>query len=306
MTSNGGRLIPDVTRLSFPKPGPSGGKLATPTRRGQPCPRLAPSASAWLGPKPRWPGRMSPQAHGAHVTSRGTMGTRPCNASTSHTPHLCLCGWPLGGLARSGAAAHSRRRLGRGAGTPSPTGRCPPQNGPERRRATGQVRALGRAHRRLGAHRGRGSHRGRRRARAETRRDGTAAKRRRTAGWLRHALRSTGQAHWRPAPRRGRSAVVCPPPAQPLVCQAYVRAGTAPMERLQRLEPALQGQGKAGRFPLSSPPARPCVVCHAPWPALGWPPLGTAAGAIPHAPACSAAGGSLPRIPRGCGASRGR
>jgi transposase len=58
------------------------------------------------------------------------------------------------------------------------------------------------------------------RARAEARSALKDAKFRRKAFGLRHEIRSTGQATWNPAPRRGLSAVVCPPPAQHLVLQA--------------------------------------------------------------------------------------
>jgi len=55
------------------------------------------------------------------------------------------------------------------------------------------------------------------------------------ACWLRHAIRSTGQATWGPAPLRGLSAVGCPTPAPPIVLQADVRAVTEPTARLPRL-----------------------------------------------------------------------
>jgi transposase len=41
---------------------------------------------------------------------------------------------------------------------------------------------------------------------------------------------------------------MCPPPAQQIVFQADVRAGTAHMARLQRLAQALQGQGPTWRL----------------------------------------------------------
>ena len=69
-----------------------------------------------------------------------------------------------------------------------------------------------------------------------------------TAFLLRHDIRYTGRATWSPAPLRWLSEVVCATPAQHIVFQEYVRAVNEHMERLQRLEQALQAQGKAWRF----------------------------------------------------------
>ena len=77
------------------------------------------------------------------------------------------------------------------------------------------------------------------RARDDTIRDLKTAKLRLQALLLRHDIRSTGQAPWSPAHLRWRSDVVCPTPAQQLVCQAYVRAITDHTERLARLEQEL-------------------------------------------------------------------
>ena len=52
----------------------------------------------------------------------------------------------------------------------------------------------------------------------------TEAKRRLTAFWLRHNIRSVSRAHWGPAPVRWLSAVVCPTPVQHMVFQESVRA----------------------------------------------------------------------------------
>jgi transposase len=73
------------------------------------------------------------------------------------------------------------------------------------------------------------------RAREEVIRDLKTAKLRLKAFLLRHALRYTGQATWRPAHLRWRSEVVCPTPAQQIVFQAQVRAITDHTERLARL-----------------------------------------------------------------------
>jgi transposase len=80
------------------------------------------------------------------------------------------------------------------------------------------------------------------RARDETIRALRAATCRLNAFLLRHDLRSTGQATWGPAHRRGLSAVVCATPAQPIVFQADGRAVHAHTARVQRLEQALHEQ----------------------------------------------------------------
>ena len=85
------------------------------------------------------------------------------------------------------------------------------------------------------------------RAREETLRDLQAAKLRRTAFVLRHDIRSTGRAHWRPAHLRWLSEVVCPTPAQHMVFQEDVQTVTAQTARFQRLEHALHEQGQTWR-----------------------------------------------------------
>jgi len=67
------------------------------------------------------------------------------------------------------------------------------------------------------------------------------------AFWLRHDIRYTGRAHWRPAHLRWLFAVVCPTPAQHIVFQAYVRAVHEHTARLQRLEQERHAQGKSWR-----------------------------------------------------------
>ena len=61
-----------------------------------------------------------------------------------------------------------------------------------------------------------------RRAREDTLRELQAAKLRLKACLLRHDIRDTGRATWRPAHLRWLSEVVCPTPAQQMVFQAYV------------------------------------------------------------------------------------
>jgi hypothetical protein len=60
--------------------------------------------------------------------------------------------------------------------------------------------------------------------------------------------RERGRATWDPAPLPGLAEVVCPPPAQPRVCQAYGRAVTAHPDRLQRREQARQAPGHTWRW----------------------------------------------------------
>jgi transposase len=78
------------------------------------------------------------------------------------------------------------------------------------------------------------------RAREETLRELQAATLRLKAFVLRHAIRSTGRAHWSPAHLRWLSEGGCPTPAQHMVLQAYVQTVTEQTARLQRLEHELR------------------------------------------------------------------
>jgi transposase len=80
------------------------------------------------------------------------------------------------------------------------------------------------------------------RARAESLKAGTAAKARLKAFLLRQDIRYEGRANWGPAHLRGLAKGVCPTPAPQLVFQADVRAVSEHVERLPRLEAALQTQ----------------------------------------------------------------
>jgi transposase len=86
------------------------------------------------------------------------------------------------------------------------------------------------------------------RAREDTLSDLQDAKFRLKAFLLRHDIRDTGRATWHPAHLRWLAEVVCPTPAQQLVCQEYVRAVTEHTERLQRLEQELQERVKSWRL----------------------------------------------------------
>ena len=86
------------------------------------------------------------------------------------------------------------------------------------------------------------------RAREDTIRDLKTAKFRLKAFLLRQDIRYTGRATWSPAHLRWLSEVVCPTPAQQIVVQAYVRAGTEHTERLERLEQELTDQVQTWRL----------------------------------------------------------
>jgi transposase len=86
------------------------------------------------------------------------------------------------------------------------------------------------------------------RARADTLRALKAAQFPLKALLLRHDIRYTGRATWGPAPLRWLSEVVCPPPAQQIVCQESIRAVTAHPARLARLEQALTDQVQPWRL----------------------------------------------------------
>jgi transposase len=168
------------------------------------------------------------QEHGAEVPDLGPMGTRqcaleplgrtrpspatqlvlvydagPCGAwrsrSLRHQGHDCWVGAPSLLPHKAGDRVHTARRdagqLARLARSGDLTAVSVPTVADEAMRA-------------------------RSRARAETRSALTDAKFRLNACWLRHDLRSTGRATGGPAPRRWLSAVICPPPAPPLVCHA--------------------------------------------------------------------------------------
>jgi transposase len=85
---------------------------------------------------------------------------------------------------------------------------------------------------------------------------------------LRHALRSTGRATWSPTHLRWRSEVVCPPPAQQLVCHADVRAVTEHTDRRQRLEQALHEPVTLGGSARSWTRGQPSVACSVRWRSL--------------------------------------
>src|SRR5215475_13666129 len=79
MTSNGGRLTPDVTRVSLPQPVPLDVTTSTENSRRSTMPQ---SRTLFIGMDVHTETiavASVAQEHGAEVTSLGTMGTRPCD-----------------------------------------------------------------------------------------------------------------------------------------------------------------------------------------------------------------------------------
>jgi transposase len=196
------------------------------------------------------------QAHHAEVVSRGTIGTRQCDLAhlirrlQSKSPHLVLvdeagpCGY---GLSRY--LTHN----GQGCWGVAPSV-IPHKSGD--RGNTNRRDAITLARLRRSGDLTPGyvptvedeASRDRCRARAEAIGELTTAKFRRKAVLLRQDIRSTGRAPGSPAPLRGLSEVVCPPPAQQLVCQEYLRAVTEQTERLERLAQELTDPGQTWRL----------------------------------------------------------
>jgi transposase len=86
------------------------------------------------------------------------------------------------------------------------------------------------------------------RARADVQKDLKAATGRLKAFLLRQDIRSEGRANWTAAHLRRVANVVCPPPAQQIVFQEYVRAVSEQTDRRQRLEAELQPLGQTWRW----------------------------------------------------------
>jgi hypothetical protein len=197
------------------------------------------------------------QEHGAEVISLGALGTRPCaiaqrlRTRPSQAPPRIVVdaagpggsglsryvtktgadGWvvaPARGPTQAGARVTPDRRDARPRARLARSGALPGVSVP-----TGDDAAL----------------RDRTRAREETRSALQDATCRRPACCLRHDRRDSGRAHGRPAPRRWRSAVVCPTPAPPSVWHADVRAVNEHTARLQRLAHARHEHVQSWRWP---------------------------------------------------------
>ncbi len=196
------------------------------------------------------------QAHGAEVSSLGSIGTRPCDIDhlirqlQSKAKHLVFvyeagpCGsWLSRDLTKPGHVCWvvAPARIPKRAGDRVKT---------DRRDAVQLARLMrsgdltpvyvpkveDEAVRDLS------------RAREDALRDLKAAKFRLKAFLLRQDIRYAGSANWGPAHLRWLAAVGCPTPAQQIVFQEYVRAVTEHTERLGRLEQELQEQAHTWRL----------------------------------------------------------
>ena len=189
----------------------------------------------------------APDVHGAEVVSLGNIGTRQCDIDkltrklTSKSPHLFFvyeagpCGyWLYRYLTRKGFAC--------AVVAPSLIPKKPGDRVKTDHRDAVQLARLMRsgdlslvyvpavedeAIRDLS------------RARADVVKDLKAAKCRLKSFLLRHDIRYTGRADWKPAHLRWLAKIVCPTPAQQIVFQEYLRAITEHHERLQRIESEL-------------------------------------------------------------------
>jgi transposase len=165
----------------------------------------------------------APDVHGAEVVSLGNIGTRQCDIDkltrklTSKTPRLCFvyeagpCGyWLYRYLTKKGFAC--------AVVAPSLIPKKPGDRVKTDRHEA--IRDLSRA-------------------RGDVVKDFKSAKFRLKSFLLRHDIRYSGKADWKPAHLRWLAKIVCPTPAQQIVFQEYLRAITEHHERLQRIEAEL-------------------------------------------------------------------
>src|SRR5262245_27007930 len=286
MTSNGGRLTPDVTWVSLPQPVPLDGATSTQTTRRS---TMSQSRTRFMGmdvhTDPIAVAYVA-QDHGAAVTYLGTIGTRQWDIAQllrkmqSQATHLIFvsaagpCGYWL---------ERYRRKKDDACWVVAPS-LLPKKAGDrvntDRRDALPRAR-LARAGARTAVSVPTvddAAIRDLRRAREETLSALKDAKVRLQAFLLRHERRYTGPAHGGPAHLRWLSEVVCPPPAQQSVFHASVRAVTAHPARLQRLDQALHEHGQAWRLhavveALQALRGVPCTVAVT---------MGAAIGALPR------------------------
>src|SRR5499433_2622702 len=244
MTSNGGRLTPDVTRVSLPKPVPLDVATSTQNTRRSP---MAQSRTLFIGMavhKDTLAVAYVAQDHGAEVTYLGTIGTRQCDIDQlirkmqSKAKHLIFvyeagpCGyWLYRYLTKKGYACWGV--------APSLIPKKPGDRVKTDRRDAIQLARLARSGDLTTVYVPKVEDEAIRdltRAREDAISDLKDAKLRLKAFLLRHDIRYVGRANWGPAHLRWLSEVVCPPPAQQIVFQEYVRAVQEHTERLQRLE----------------------------------------------------------------------
>src|SRR5262245_42521351 len=256
MTSNGGRLTPDVTRVSLPKPMPLDVATSTQnTRRST----MSQSSTLFIGMdvhKDTIAVAYVAHAYGAEVTFLGTIGTRQGEIDSlirkrqSKAKHLIFvyeagpCGYWL---------YRSRTQKGYACWVVAPS-LIPTKPGDRvktDRRDALQLARLARSGDLPVVYVPKVDDEAMRdltRAREDALSDCKDAKFRLKAFLLRHAIRYTGRANWGPAHLRWLSEVVCPTPAQQIVFQEYVRAVTEHTERLQRLEQELREHVNAWRL----------------------------------------------------------
>jgi transposase len=244
MTSNGGRLTPDVTRVSLPQPVPL--DVATSTENSRRS-TLSQSRTLFIGMdvhKETIAVAYVAQEPRAEVTSLGTIGTRQCDIDQlvrqmqSKAQYLIFvyeagpCGyWLYRYLTKKGYNGWVV--------APSLIPKKSGDRGKTHRRDAVQLARLARSGDLTAVYVPKVDEEAMRdltRAREDTLSDLKDAKFRRKAFLRRQDIRSVGRANWGPAHLRGLSAVVCPTPAQHIVFQEYVRAVTAHTERLQRLD----------------------------------------------------------------------
>ena len=223
-------------------------------RGGQPCTSRA--RIGWDGHKVSMAVAYVAQADSAEVVSLGHSGTRQWDLAplsrkmpSKSPPRLFVSAAGPGGAWRYRSL--TTKGPGGGGGAPSVLPHKPGERGPPNRREA-----------RKRARRARSgalppvdgppveaaAGRDRCRARAEVSRALQTAQCRRQAWRLRHAIRCPGPAPWRPAPRRGLSAVGRPTPAPPSGCQADVSARTDHTARLARLDHARTEPGPPWRL----------------------------------------------------------
>jgi len=234
MTSNGGRLTPEVTRVSLPKPVPLDVATSTQNMRRS---TMSQSRTLFIGMdvhKETIAVAYVAQDHGAEVTYLGTIGTRQCDIDQlvrkmqSKATHLIFvyeagpCGsWLYRYLTTKGYNCWIV--------APS----LIPQKSGDRvktnRRDAVQLARLARSGDLTAVSVPKVEEEAMRdltRAREETLSALKDAQLRLKAFLLRHDIRYVGRANWGPAHLRWLSEVVCPTPAQHIVFQEYVRTVT--------------------------------------------------------------------------------
>jgi transposase len=256
MTSDGGRVTPDMTRVSFPE---TSAALMTNHHLQTRSSTMSQSSTLFIGMdvhKDAIAVAYVPQDHGAEVTSLGAIGTRQGDIDQllrkmqSKAKHLVFvyeagpCGYWL---------YRYLRKKGYDCWVVAPS--LIPKKSGDRvktdRRDAVQLARLARSGDLTVVYVPTGEDeaiRDQTRAREDAISDCKDAKFRLKALLLRQDIRYVGRANGNPAHLRWLSAVVCPTPAKHMVFQAYVRAVPEHTARLQRLEQALHDQVQSWRL----------------------------------------------------------